>query len=140
MTSPICAYAATPTAGDVIFGKHDVQHQFLDVLTQLCGQAEGTAVSANGGLKGGAYPQVQEATRTGFAADYAANSDMTSRRSSLLRGDRGGTTNQDQGLPGESSALRDTSSDMQSSRSKINCAFANALRTNMGSRSSRGAL
>ena len=70
-------YAATPTAGDVIFGKHDVQHQFLDVLTQLCGQAEGTAVSANGGLKGGAYPQVQEATRTGFAADYAANSDMT---------------------------------------------------------------
>jgi phospholipase C len=68
-------YAATPTGGDVTFGKHDVQHQFLDVLTQLCGQAEGKAVAANGGLKGGAYPQVQEPTKTGFAADYAANSD-----------------------------------------------------------------
>jgi phospholipase C len=68
-------YTVTPTAGDVIFDKDDVQHQFLDVLTQLCGQAEGQAVSANGGLKGGAYPQVAEATKTGFAADYATKSD-----------------------------------------------------------------
>ena len=68
-------YTVTPTAGDVIFNKLDVQHQFLDVLTQLCGQAEGQAVSANGGLKGGAYPQVAAATKTGFAADYATKSD-----------------------------------------------------------------
>ncbi len=68
-------YAVTPTAGDTIFNKHDVQHQFPDVVTQLCGQAEGQAVAANHGLKGAAYPQVQEPTKTGFAADYAAHSD-----------------------------------------------------------------
>ena len=70
-------YAVTPTAGDTTFHTHDVQHQFLDVLTQLCGQAQGEAVKANGGLKGGAYPQVAEASNTGFAADYAINSDST---------------------------------------------------------------
>ena len=64
-----------PTAGDTTFHTHDVQHQFLDVLTQLCGQAEGQAVQVNGGLKGGPYPPVAKASNTGFAADYAINSD-----------------------------------------------------------------
>ncbi|HLY78080.1 MAG TPA: alkaline phosphatase family protein, partial [Caulobacteraceae bacterium] len=32
-------YAVSPTAGDTTFQSHDVQHQFLDVLTQLCGPA-----------------------------------------------------------------------------------------------------
>ena len=68
-------YPVTPTAGDTIYNKHDVQHQFLDVLTQLCGQGQGPTVAANGGLKGGPYPPVAEATKTGFAADYALNSD-----------------------------------------------------------------
>jgi phospholipase C len=68
-------YAVTPTAGDKTFHAHDVQHQFLDVLTQLCGQAEGEAVKVSGGLKGGPYPPVAEAAARGFAADYAINSD-----------------------------------------------------------------
>jgi phospholipase C len=68
-------YAVSPTAGDTTFHTHDVQHQFLDVLTQLCGQAEGQAVQVNGGLNGGPYPPVAEASHTGFAADYAINSD-----------------------------------------------------------------
>lgn len=70
-------YAVMPTAGDTTFHAHDVQHQFLDVLTQLCGQAEGEAVKVTGGLKGGPYPPVVEATNRGFAADYAINSDST---------------------------------------------------------------
>ena len=65
-------YTVSPTAGDRTFHTQDVKHQFPDVLTQLCGQAQGQAVNANNGLKGGAYPQV---TNTGFAADYAINSD-----------------------------------------------------------------
>ena len=69
-------YTVSPTAGDQTYNKHDVKHQFPDVLTQLCGQAEGRAVIANGGLKGGAYPPVAAATKTGFAADYALNSDL----------------------------------------------------------------
>ena len=68
-------YTVTPTAGDRTYNTHDVQHQFLDVVTQLCGQGQGPAVAANGGLKGGAYPKLAEATKTGFAADYAINSD-----------------------------------------------------------------
>jgi phospholipase C len=70
-------YAVSPTAGDTTYNKHDVKHQFPDVLTQLCGQAQGQTVVANGGLKGGEYPQVVEATKRGFAADYAMNSDST---------------------------------------------------------------
>jgi phospholipase C len=70
-------YTVSPTAGDQTYNKHDVKHQFPDVLTQLCGQAQGQIVLANGGLKGGAYPPVAEATKTGFAADYAMNSDGT---------------------------------------------------------------
>lgn len=70
-------YAVSPSAGDTIFQPHDVQHQFLDVLTQICGQAEGQAVQVSGGLKGGAYPPVAEAANTGFAADYAIHSDST---------------------------------------------------------------
>ena len=70
-------YTVTPDAGDVIFGKHDVLHQFPDVLTQLCGQAEGQAFGPKGNLKGGAYPTVAEPTKTGFAADYGTNSDKT---------------------------------------------------------------
>jgi len=70
-------YAVTPTAGDVIFGKHDVQHQFPDVLTQLCGQTEGQAFGPNGNLQGGSYPKVAKPAETGFAADYSANSDKT---------------------------------------------------------------
>jgi len=68
-------YAVTKTAGDTTFQTHDVQHQFLDVLTQLCGQAEGEAVKVSGGLKGAPYPPVAEAANRGFAADYAINSD-----------------------------------------------------------------
>jgi phospholipase C len=68
-------YAVTPTAGDTTFHTHDVQHQFLDVLTQLCGQAEGEAVKVSGGLKGDPYPPVAETPNRGFAADYAINSD-----------------------------------------------------------------
>src|SRR5262249_29854778 len=68
-------YTVTPTAGDRTYNAQDVQHQFLDVVTQLCGQGQGPAVAANGGLKGGAYPKLAEATKTGFAADYALNSD-----------------------------------------------------------------
>jgi phospholipase C len=70
-------YTVSPTAGDTTYNKHDVKHQFPDVLMQLCGQAQGRAVVANRGLKGGAYPQVAEATKRGFAADYAMNSDST---------------------------------------------------------------
>src|SRR6185437_2396378 len=68
-------YSVTPTAGDTTFNRHDIKHQFPDVLTQLCGQGQGPAVVAAGGLKGGPYPQVAETTKTGFAADYALNSD-----------------------------------------------------------------
>jgi phospholipase C len=68
-------YAATPTAGDRTYGSHDVQHQFLDVVTQVCGEEQGRTVTQNGGLKGGPYPKVAEAIKTGFAADYAAKSD-----------------------------------------------------------------
>ena len=70
-------YAVTPTAGDRTFQTHDVQHQFLDVLTQLCGQAEGEAVKVGGGLKGAPYPPVAQASNRGFAADYAINSDSS---------------------------------------------------------------
>jgi phospholipase C len=70
-------YAVTPTAGDTTFHRHDPQHQFLDVLTQLCGQAEGEAVKVSGGLNGAPYPPVAEASNTGFAADYAITSDLT---------------------------------------------------------------
>ena len=70
-------YAVTSTAGDRTFHAHDVQHQFLDVLTQLCGQAEGEAVKVSGGLKGAPYPPVAEASNRGFAADYAINSDSS---------------------------------------------------------------
>ncbi len=70
-------YKVTPTAGDTTFQTHDVQHQFLDVLTQLCGQAQGEAVKVTGGLKGGPYPPVAAAADRGFAADYAINSDAT---------------------------------------------------------------
>jgi phospholipase C len=68
-------YTVSPTAGDTTYQTHDVQHQFLDVLTQLCGEAEGEAVRATGGLKGAAYPPVADANARGFAADYALNSD-----------------------------------------------------------------
>ncbi len=68
-------YAVTPTAGDTTFQTHDVQHQFLDVVTQLCGQAEGQAVQVNGGLKGSPYPPMAQPLNTGFAADYAIKSD-----------------------------------------------------------------
>src|SRR6185437_16674886 len=68
-------YTVTPTAGDRTYHTHDVQHQFLDVVTQLCGQAEGEAVKVSGGLKGAPYPPVAEASNRGFAADYAINSD-----------------------------------------------------------------
>ena len=70
-------YTVTPDAGDVIFGKHDVLHQFPDVLTQLCGQTEGQAFGPKGNLKGAAYPTVAGPTETGFAADYGTNSDKT---------------------------------------------------------------
>ena len=68
-------YAVSPTAGDKIFNNHDVQHQFPDVLAQLCGEAEAQAVAANHGLRGAPYPQVQAAAKTGFAADYGTHSD-----------------------------------------------------------------
>jgi phospholipase C len=64
-------YAVSADAGDTTLQKHDPQHQFLDVLTQLCGPAEGDAVKVSGGLKGGPYPPVAQAPNTGFAADYA---------------------------------------------------------------------
>jgi phospholipase C len=68
-------YTVTPTAGDRTYHTHDVQHQFLDVVTQLCGQTQGQTVAQNGGLNGGAYPPLAEARKTGFAADYALKSD-----------------------------------------------------------------
>jgi phospholipase C len=71
----IYRYTVSPTAGDTTYNTHDVKHQFLDVLSQLCGQGQGATVAANGGLKGGSYPKVAQATKTGFAADYALNSD-----------------------------------------------------------------
>ena len=67
-------YTVSPTAGDRTFNTKDVKHQFPDVLMQLCGQAAGQAVIAGNGLNGGAYPAV---TQSGFAADYALNSDKT---------------------------------------------------------------
>jgi phospholipase C len=63
-------YSVTPTAGDTTYNHHDVKHQFFDVMRQLCGQGQ-ASVPPNGA----AYPQVAEATKTGFAADYALNSD-----------------------------------------------------------------
>ena len=68
-------YAVTRTAGDKTFHTRDVQHQFLNVLTQLCGQKKGDDVKMSGGLKGGPYPPVVEAADRGFATDYAINSD-----------------------------------------------------------------
>jgi phospholipase C len=68
-------YPATPTAGDTIYNKHDVNHQFPNVVTQLCGEGQGTAVVGNKGLINHVYPPVMEPTKTGFAADYALNSD-----------------------------------------------------------------
>src|SRR5205807_884664 len=63
---------------DTTYNKHDVQHQFLDVVTQLCGPEQlQTAVDENGRLKGGVYPPVADATKSGFASDYAAKSDST---------------------------------------------------------------
>jgi phospholipase C len=73
-------YTVSPTAGDTTYNKHDVKHQFPDVLTQLCGQAQGQTLlanHANHGLKDGKYPQIAEATKRGFAADYVMNSDST---------------------------------------------------------------
>ena len=61
-------YAVTPTAGDKTFRTRDVKHQFLDVLTQLCGQKIGEKVVS---LNGGPYPPVAKAADRGFAADYA---------------------------------------------------------------------
>lgn len=66
-------YAVTPTAGDKTFQTHDVQHQFFDVLMQLCGQAEDEVVKESGGLKGGPYPPVADVANRGFAANYAIN-------------------------------------------------------------------
>jgi phospholipase C len=63
-------YPATTTAGDTIYNQHDVKHQFFDVMRQLCGQGQATIP-----LNGRPYPPVAEATKTGFAADYALNSD-----------------------------------------------------------------
>ncbi len=69
-------YAVSPTAGDKTFKTHDVNHQFPNVLTQLCGEAAGAAFAASGGLHGGNYPPVVAADKRGFAADYAAHSDV----------------------------------------------------------------
>ena len=67
-------YAVSPTAGDTTFGSHDVNHQFLDVLTQLCGHDAGETVKkANGRLNGSPYPPVAATADTGFADDYAAS-------------------------------------------------------------------
>jgi phospholipase C len=63
-------YPATPTAGDTTYCQHDVQHQFFDVMRQLCGQGQALIP-----LNGADYPPVAEPTKTGFAADYALNSD-----------------------------------------------------------------
>jgi phospholipase C len=70
-------YPVSPTAGDTIYGNHDVNHQFPDVVTQLCGSGQGAAVIANHGLTNGVYPNVAGPTSTGFVADYALNSDST---------------------------------------------------------------
>jgi phospholipase C len=64
-------YTVTPTAGDTIYNQHDVNHQFPNVVTQLCGEGQGTAVVGNKGLINHVYPPVMEPTKTGFAADYA---------------------------------------------------------------------
>lgn len=37
-------YLVTPDAGDTIYNGHDVQHQFYNVMTQLCGQGLGPSV------------------------------------------------------------------------------------------------
>ncbi len=71
-TAVTTRYPVTPTAGDTIYNPHDVQHQFLDVMRQLCGQWQ-----ALDPLNGDAYPTVADAPNTGFAADYAENSDKT---------------------------------------------------------------
>jgi phospholipase C len=64
-------YPATPSAGDTTYNQQDVQHQFFDVMRQLCGEGQ-ALIPPNGG----AYPPVaQQPTKTGFAADYAVNSD-----------------------------------------------------------------
>ena len=54
--------ATSPTAAFV--DPTDVEHEFLDVLTQLCGP---DAVPVSGRLPGGAYPPI---TSEGFVADY----------------------------------------------------------------------
>jgi phospholipase C len=64
-------YPTTDTAGDTTYNSHDVKHQFSDIMAQLCGA--GQEVHAN--LNGAPYPPVVEATKTGFAYDYARNSD-----------------------------------------------------------------
>ncbi|MEJ0064022.1 MAG: alkaline phosphatase family protein [Caulobacteraceae bacterium] len=65
-----------------------MQHQILDVLTQLCGQtAAQKAVDASGHLIGGVYPQV---TNAGFAADYATKSDKDNP-GEPMRGFKSGT-------------------------------------------------
>jgi phospholipase C len=68
-------YTVSPTAGDVVFNATDVQHQFTDVLMQLCGQTEGETVIKNKGLKGSPYPPIAAANDRGFAADFALNMD-----------------------------------------------------------------
>ena len=66
-------YPVTNTAGDETFDHQDPQHQFPDVMMQLCGQGG----VADPYLNGRPYPQVAEATKTGFAADYALQEGVT---------------------------------------------------------------
>lgn len=68
-------YTVSPTAGDRTFHTQDVQHQFPDVLMQLCGQTAGETLLKNKSLNGAAYPPVADANDRGFAADYALHSD-----------------------------------------------------------------
>ena len=70
-------YVVSPTAGDKTYGSNDVQHQFPDVLRQLCGEEQAKTVIANNGLKGAPYPPIADVTKRGFAADYAMKSDKT---------------------------------------------------------------
>ncbi|HEY4029872.1 MAG TPA: alkaline phosphatase family protein [Caulobacteraceae bacterium] len=65
-------YPVTTSAGDTIYNNHDVKHQFPDVMNQICGQGMG----GNAYRGGSPYPAVAaDPTKTGFAADYALNSD-----------------------------------------------------------------
>jgi phospholipase C len=63
VTHPV--YRVDRSAGDTTIGQRDVQHQFTDVILQLCG-------TAHENLNGSPYPMVNN---SGFVTDYAAFGD-----------------------------------------------------------------